>query len=210
MDMALSCERLSDRSCLWEPSIHSVAFRRSNVKSITRRGNPDGRIIAQWYLRLDSEAIRDAFQPMFKSPLPGPNELLRHVKDKLGPNRKALLIAIDGADGVGKSSLASWLAWQLGMPSVHLDLYLIRDSKPLTWMTDEVARLIQTRINLEMPVIVEGIFVLDALDQINLSPDFLIYVRGEGGHSLSAALSGYRERRNPISRAHCVLDGFSD
>jgi hypothetical protein len=30
----------------------------------------------------------------------------------------------DGVDGGGKSSLASWLAWQLGMPAVQLDLYL--------------------------------------------------------------------------------------
>jgi 2-phosphoglycerate kinase len=70
---------------------------------------------------------------MLKSPLPSSGELLRRVQDALGPNRKPLLIAIDGPDGVGKSSLASWLAWQLGAPSLHLDLYMIRDSKPLKW-----------------------------------------------------------------------------
>jgi uridine kinase len=78
---------------------------------------------------------------MLKSPLPGSEELLRRLKDALGPDRKPLLIAIDGPDGVGKSSLASWLAWQLGMPTVHLDLYLIRPSRTLKWMTAEVDRL---------------------------------------------------------------------
>jgi pantothenate kinase-related protein Tda10 len=107
---------------------------------------------------------------MHKSPLPGSKELLSRVNAALGPDRKPLLIAIDGPDGVGKSSLASWLAWQLGMPSVHLDLYVIRDSKPLKWMTDEVARLIQTRASLGRPIIVEGICVLDVLDQITRSP----------------------------------------
>jgi pantothenate kinase-related protein Tda10 len=109
-------------------------------------------------------------RPMHKSPLPGSKELLSRVNAALGPDRKPLLIAIDGPDGVGKSSLASWLAWQLGMPSVHLDLYVIRDSKPLKWMTDEVARLIQTRASLGRPIIVEGICVLDVLDQITRSP----------------------------------------
>jgi pantothenate kinase-related protein Tda10 len=45
--------------------------------------------------------------------------LLAQVQKELGPNRRPLLIAIDGPDGVGKSSLASWLAWQLEMPSLH-------------------------------------------------------------------------------------------
>jgi 2-phosphoglycerate kinase len=49
-----------------------------------------------------------------KSPLPESAALLKKVQQCLGPNRAPLLIAIDGADGVGKSSLASWLAWQLG------------------------------------------------------------------------------------------------
>ena len=59
-----------------------------------------------------------------KKPLPGSEELLDRVLGALTPNRLPLLIAIDGVDGGGKSSLASWLAWQLGMPAVQLDLYL--------------------------------------------------------------------------------------
>jgi pantothenate kinase-related protein Tda10 len=54
---------------------------------------------------------------MLKTPLAGPEHLLELVKEQLGPNRCPLLIAIDGADGMGKSSLASWLAWQLGTPT---------------------------------------------------------------------------------------------
>jgi hypothetical protein len=110
---------------------------------------------------------------MLKSPLPRSEELLRQIKDALGPNRKPLLIAIDGPDGVGKSSLASWLAWQLGMPTVHLDLYAIRGSRPLRWRTAEVDLVIQARLSLGMPVIVEGMLIVDVLDQISRSPDFL-------------------------------------
>jgi len=55
---------------------------------------------------------------IIKSPLPGSEALLRKVQEALGPDRLPLLIAIDGADGIGKSSLASWLAWQLGAPAI--------------------------------------------------------------------------------------------
>ena len=74
-----------------------------------------------------------------------------------------LLIGIDGADGMGKSSLASWLAWQLGMPTVHLDFYLIHNSEPLAWMVHEIDRLIGHRIDGERPMIIEGTFLLDVM-----------------------------------------------
>jgi 2-phosphoglycerate kinase len=147
---------------------------------------------------------------MLKSPLPGSEELLRRVKAALGPDREPLLIAIDGPDGVGKSSLASWLAWQLGMPSVHLDLYLIRGSRPLKWMTAEIDRLIQARLNLGRPLIVEGMLVLDVLDQIRRAPDFLAYVSGKGGNMFSKRLDQYQVRYDPVKRAHFSLNGFDD
>ena len=59
-----------------------------------------------------------------KLPIPRSSELLDQIKQALTPKRLPLLIAIDGPDGIGKSSLASWLAWQLGMPAIQLDLYL--------------------------------------------------------------------------------------
>ena len=147
---------------------------------------------------------------MIKSPLLGSEKLLQCLQDQLGPGRKALLIAVDGVDGVGKSSLASWLGWQLGMPTVHLDFYVIRESSPLRWMTDELARMIGTRLDIGRPVIVEGIRILDALDQIKRSPDFLIYVRGADRHSFSRELSEYRMRQKPEVRAQFSLEGFSD
>src|ERR1700745_3187927 len=82
---------------------------------------------------------------MVKAALSGSATLLEQVQECLGPNRLPLLIAIDGADGIGKSSLASWLAWQLGAPAIHLDLYLVRGSDPLRWRTDELQRAVDTR-----------------------------------------------------------------
>jgi hypothetical protein len=83
---------------------------------------------------------------IIKSQLPGSEALLRKVQEALGPDRLPLLIAIDGADGIGKSSLASWLAWQLGAPAIYLDLYVVRGSNPLRWRSDELQSIIHTRL----------------------------------------------------------------
>lgn len=127
------------------------------------------------------------------------------------PNRLPLLIAIDGADGIGKSSLASWLGWQLGAPTIHLDLYLIKGSNPLQWRTDDLQRVIHARlVEHAKPLIVEGILILEALDRIGRKSDFLVHVEGEGGHYLSGRLADYRARHRPEQRAQFHLKGIED
>src|SRR5262245_52699002 len=148
---------------------------------------------------------------IIKSPLPGCEALVHKVQERLGPNRSPLLIAIDGADGIGKSSLASWLAWQLGAPAIHLDLYLIRDSNPLRWRTEELRRLITTRIvEHSKPLVVEGIMVLAALGLISRKPDFLIYLEGKGGDGLFGQLATYRARHQPEKHADVRVQGFAE
>ena len=89
-----------------------------------------------------------------KKPLPKRSEeLLDRVKRALTPERLPLLIAIDGAEDCGKSSLASWLGWQLGMPAVQLDLYLT-SLHPIAWTTMELARVVvDHRLDRGHPVI---------------------------------------------------------
>jgi hypothetical protein len=146
---------------------------------------------------------------MVKVPLPGSSALLEKVQERLGPNRLPLLIAIDGPDGVGKSSLASWLAWQLGAPAVHLDLYLNRDSNPLSWQTGELRRIVSARLDKEQPVVVEGIMMLDALAAVGRKADFLVYL-DEGGYTLSERLAAYRARHQPEQRADLRMQGFAE
>ena len=125
-------------------------------------------------------------------------------------NRLPLLIAIDGPNGVGKSSLASWLAWQLGAPVIHLDLYLKRDSKPLSWQTGELRRIVSAQLDKGQPVVVEGIMILDAFTAISRKADFLVYLDGKGGHALSERLAAYRARHQPEQRADFRLQGFAE
>jgi hypothetical protein len=134
------------------------------------------------------------------------------IRQALGfPNqRKALLIGIDGIDGAGKSSLAAWLSWQLEMPVVHLDLYVIRDSKPLLWRADEIARVLEGQRLLQRPIVVEGVLLLRALETIGLSPDLHLFVEKNGRSSdLCEQLAPYLDAYQPASKAAHVVQWSS-
>jgi len=103
------------------------------------------------------------------------------------------------------------------MPTLHLDVYLVRDREPQQWRTDDLECAIHARLDIGRPVIVEGVLLLDALDQIGRSPDFLIYIRGKDENddddeevaalasNLRKALFDYRSRRKPEERAQFKL-----
>jgi hypothetical protein len=145
-----------------------------------------------------------------KVPIPQSEELLERIKQALTPNRLPLLIAIDGADCSGKSSLSSWLGWQLGMPAVQLDLYLT-SLQPIQWLTEDLARVLKRRIDNGRPVIIDGVMVLDALDQIGRKADFLIFVSGgHEGSSLASQITAYRVRQKPSDRADFTIAGYEE
>lgn len=114
-------------------------------------------------------------------PIPKAIDLLATLKDALGPERLPLVIGIDGRWGAGKSSLASWLSWQLEMPVVHLDLYIIPGTDPLEWRYGDLGRAIHSRLGTRRPVIVEGVCLCKALQGLNLGSDFLVWIENESG-----------------------------
>jgi hypothetical protein len=137
-------------------------------------------------------------------------ELLCQVQEVLAPDRRSLVICVDGADGVGKSSLASWLAWQLGAASIHLDLYVVLDSCPLQWRTEDLQRAIDARLRVG-PVVVEGILALNALEGLNRFPDFLIVIEGNGSSDrLGSEIAAYNAHQRPLERANFTVQGIAE
>src|SRR5450756_135995 len=106
-------------------------------------------------------------------------EMHERVGAVLGLDRRPILIGIDGRDGHGKTSAASWLAWQFGMPALHLDLFskLHEFESAIQWRSSDLARSVKARR--ERPIIVEGVLLLDALATIDRRPDLLVFVEKE-------------------------------
>ena len=141
-----------------------------------------------------------------KRPLPRSEDLFGQIQAALAPDWRKLLICVDGANGVGKSSLASWLAWQLGAVAIHLDLYVIPDTRPLQWRTGDLQRAIDARLRIG-PVILEGVLALNALEAVKRSPDFLIFA--EGG-SPSLRLGPLRHTTRSGARATERISRYRD
>lgn len=102
-------------------------------------------------------------------------ELIKQLQTILQPWR-AYLIAVDGRDGVGKSPLSRYMAWKLEVPLVETDLYLANDDCNPAYHMRELKRVLQSRLNHNRPVIVEGIFIRRLLKSLDLTPDFVVHV----------------------------------
>jgi hypothetical protein len=101
------------------------------------------------------------------------------------------LVAIDGVDGAGKTTLAGKLSATLGWPTVDLDDHIGPKGRSYVdqVLFDDLAKAIRPR-----PVIFAGIHMLEVLDKVGAHPDFLIYVvRMSGGGQPSHLELIYRD-----------------
>lgn len=152
-------------------------------------------------------------------------KLLTALHSALGPDRRPLLVGIDGRGGAGKTSLSCWLAWQLGVPAIHLDLFLKQNEvpAPIERRAADLGRCLKARG--DRPLIVEGVLLLDALDEVGRHPDILIFVEEQPvvstrmrppdsdlidtrEFSLANQVAAYLSRRSPADRADFKLKGF--
>ena len=126
---------------------------------------------------------------------------------------RKFLVGIDGIDGVGKSTLARFLAWQMGISNIENDLLLDSKKPGFNYREDDLRRLIEARLNKNRPVIVEGVFLLKILDNLKLEPNYLIWVENrsrEGSHTLQNEFAKYDEDYKPRTRANFVFSRNED
>jgi adenylate kinase family enzyme len=136
----------------------------------------------------------------------------RQAVEALAPVLKDLpgkIVAIDGRDGVGKTTLGRYLAWHFNVALIETDLFIREGAARFERRVDEVRRIIDFRLRKPRPVIVEGIAVLQLFDEMQCRPDFLIYAQSRE-HSTSETmeqlLERYESRFHPTKTADLVLE----
>lgn len=140
-------------------------------------------------------------------------ESYNSVVENLNPilcNLPGRVIAIDGKDGAGKTTLGRFLAWNFNITLIESDLFIKHKSVVLELEYDKetILRIINFRLNKPRPVIIEGIAIRDLLNKLNVKPDFVIYIENEaylGSHGLSKILSKYKEDYTPKKTANLII-----
>ena len=119
-----------------------------------------------------------------------------------------VIITIDGRDGVGKTTMGRYLSWHFNVTLIETDLYLIPAQDYLIHLDDQINRIIERRITTPLPVIAEGVSMLQLMSRINRVPDFSIYLvntRASGSKFMDRRLSAYEAAFAPSARASIVV-----
>lgn len=133
------------------------------------------------------------------------------VVDALAPvmqQRKGAIVTIDGRGGAGKTTLGRYLAWHFNVTLIETDLFLIPAQDYLIHLDDQINRIIERRVTTPLPVLVEGISMLQLMQRINRVADFSIYVTRPGRASsarMDRRLSAYEAAFDPSAKASIVV-----
>ena len=119
-----------------------------------------------------------------------------------------MCLGIDGPLGAGKTSLADILAAEIGVRCVHLDDLLAADKNGFVAHLDYPALVNELG---DLPVIIEGVCLLQVLERVDLGVDLLVYVdspriqRTRTLEPVEHEVSEYRERYLPREKASIVF-----
>jgi uridine kinase len=133
------------------------------------------------------------------------------VADALAPTLQGMpgvIVTIDGRDGVGKTRLGRFLAWYFNVTLVETDLFLIPAEDYVIYLDDQINRIIERRVSSRLPVIVEGVAMLQLMQRINRVAAFSIYVENpnrSSGKRLDEMLTAYEADFSPSASASLVV-----
>jgi uridine kinase len=126
---------------------------------------------------------------------------------------QGIIVTIDGRDGVGKTTLGRYLAWHFSMSLIETDLFLIPARDHLIHLDDQVNRIIERRVSSKLPVIVEGISMLQLMKRIHRVSDFSIYVtnpRRPTDKAMDRRLTAYEAAFSPSTIANLIVKVETD
>ena len=138
--------------------------------------------------------------------LPKHRGIIKFLEETILPWRK-LTIGIDDVDGVGKSPLARFLSWQFSIPSAETDMFLKEGDTFPSLRYNELKNLLEFRHSRNWPIIIEGLYLLEVLDNLNINLDVLIYVTNkdfDGGDRFKKGLEEYRSKYDPIGKSDYI------
>jgi hypothetical protein len=107
---------------------------------------------------------------------------LRELVDWLRPDAAPrAAIAVDGANGSGKTVVADFVAAKLGLVPIHVDSYLTGDGQKYSEQvrSDPLRHDVKVRMSLGLGVIVDAVGALWLMESIGLAPTRHVYVRLE-------------------------------
>ncbi|MFZ6745377.1 hypothetical protein ACO0LC_19305 [Undibacterium sp. JH2W] len=111
------------------------------------------------------------------------NALIEKLKPAL-VNRPAIIIAITGQLGHGKTTFGRFLAWYFNTSLIETDFYLV-PFEGIDIDTSKISPLIDKRLNNAQPIIIEGYGILEALSKLRKHPNLIIHVQREENIPLS-------------------------
>jgi len=129
--------------------------------------------------------------------------LVEQVKKALGEWHK-FTIGIDGVDGAGKSTLARFLSWQTEISLIETDLFIDPEGNGFSYRYDTLQETIEFRHRNNRPIIIEGLFLLNLLNKINITCDYLIYLEKadhKGSLSWQEEIGQYNSQYEPKEKA---------
>ncbi len=120
----------------------------------------------------------------------------------------ARLVAIDGRDGSGKTTLGRYLAWHFNCTLLETDLFLVPGQGNPKYRNDDLARIISGRLNDDSPIIVESVLALDLFDSLGMQRDYWLHITNTkhgGCEALMTKYIEYETRRKPTECADTAI-----